>query len=116
MRREWQQMGVPEAQIEAALSKLKAGNGERCTFHVEPENRDTVRLYLGLETQWRIESAVLAKCVLLRRHGIDYAAVAPAAAGMGIALTPEIWGGLRIMEREALVLYAERERTLLRRV
>jgi len=78
-----------------------------------------VRLYLALETQWRVETASLFNgskaIVFTRRHGIDYGAVPIAAAGLGLTLTPGLWALLQIAEREALVIYDRREEAALGR-
>jgi hypothetical protein len=108
-------MGVPEAEIEATLSALGEKTDDAGKFSIEPENRDTVRLYLGLETQWRIETVVLQKMVLTRRHGIEYGAVPIVARGLHIRLTESVWSGLQLMESEALTIYTRQETEALQR-
>lgn len=108
-------MGIPEAEIEATLSALGEKTDDACEFPIEPENRDTVRLYLGLETQWRIETVVAGKLVITRRHGIEYSAVPTLARGLRIRLTESVWTGLQLMERETLAIYARRETEALQR-
>jgi len=74
-----------------------------------------VRLYLGLETQWRIETLVVGRQLLTRRHGIEYSAVPTVARGLRIRLTEAVWSGLQLMERETLSIYARREIEALQR-
>lgn len=107
-REEWRRKGVPEAQIEEALSAIGGSNGAH-EFSIEPENRDVARLYRGVRTQWRIETVVAGRLFLTRHHGIDYAVVPTVARALRIRLTERVWSGLQIMEDEALAIYGRRE-------
>jgi hypothetical protein len=109
---------VPDADIDAALAQVEPETNEPKEFIVEPENRDTVRLYLALQTQWRVETGSLYSgskvIVFTRRHGIDYGVVPVVAKGLRIRLTPDLWDALRQVEQEAISLYDAREEAALR--
>ncbi|MEM7071937.1 MAG: DUF1799 domain-containing protein [Pseudomonadota bacterium] len=82
-------LGMPEEAIDewvekpAAPPKLLTG----C--------EDIVRLFFGLETQWRTSP-------LGQLEGLEYASVPVTARMLGIRLTPAIFMGLQVMEREWL--------------
>lgn len=60
-------------------------------FGVLAVNGPTVELFLAVSTQWRSGSGGTV--------GLDYTAVKVAAEVHGMTLTPEVFGGLQIMER-----------------
>lgn len=64
-------------------------------FEVHPDNWEIVQLFLALSTQWVI--AGMGSYV-----GINYCAVEPTARLAGIEMTPDVFGGLRLMESAAL--------------
>lgn len=65
-------------------------------------DEDVVSLFFSLGTQWRTHP------MSGMRTGIDYAAIAPTAALMGIAMSPEMMIDLRSMEMAAIEVYAAR--------
>jgi hypothetical protein len=74
-------------------------------IEIEPENRDTVRLFFALSTQWRFMAAGLGAAM---RAGLDYAAIEPTARLMGLEeALKALFPGLQLMEAEALAATAE---------
>nr|WP_295832933.1 DUF1799 domain-containing protein [uncultured Azospirillum sp.] len=71
-------------------------------YVVWPENRPALDLFLALGTQWR-RAGLDGQAT-----GLDYGAIAPTAALMGITTTPELFGDIRDMERVALEVWQER--------
>lgn len=69
-----------------------------------PEAWDTLRLFCALGTQWRFAG------MDGQPTGIDYAAVPPTAAALGIEMTAERFGDLRAMENAALAALREKRR------
>lgn len=62
---------------------------------VWPENAAAVRAFLCVQTQWRQQLDWDGK---IKLFGLDYAGVKAGFEGAGIAATPVIWAGLRIIE------------------
>lgn len=71
-------------------------------FAVWPENWAAVEAFLFVSTQWRVVPRG-GGMVPMQTYwiGLDYAAAAAGFAGAGIAATPDIWRGLRVMEAAA---------------
>lgn len=65
---------------------------------LEPGDLDVVGLFLRLGSQWRFHQAG-------PRLGLDYAAVPPVAAMLGITVTPAMFDDLRVMEGAALAAF-----------
>jgi len=89
-------MGAPEEYV----AQLEQADDAR--FEVWADNWDTVLAFLAVATQWRI--AANGGGLEPVRHywiGLDYAGVAAGLAGHGIAGTPDLWAGLRVMEAAA---------------
>jgi hypothetical protein len=66
-----------------------------------PENAAVAEAFLSVATQWRTAPAGPGWVAI----GLDYAAVRIGLRAAGIAVTPALWSGLRVMEdaaREAL--------------
>lgn len=74
---------------------VDAWNGEVEPFAVFEENREIVELFIAADTQWRYAGANAVPA------GLDYAGVRAAADAIGVAITPEVHSGLRVMERAA---------------
>lgn len=70
--------------------------GSPARVDVWPVNADAVRLFLACATQWRYAP------MSGERLGLDYGGVRAAAAMMRIRPSPDLFGRLREMEREAL--------------
>jgi hypothetical protein len=68
---------------------------------VWPQNVATVEAFLAVSTQWRtgVRPAGFGSATLW--IGLDYAGVRAGLEVAGIAGTPDLWGGLTIMEHEA---------------
>lgn len=69
-------------------------------IEIAAEDADVVRLFLTLSTQWRHHP------MAGMRLGIDYLAIAPTAAMMGIDMTPSLFDDLRLMEGAAMAAMA----------
>lgn len=94
-RRLYQASGADEKTLEAM--GLPAGIKsfeEQQPCLVWAKNWKTVELFIALSTQWRVG--------MNGATGLDYSAIAPTAAAMGIRLTPSRFEGVRAMERVAL--------------
>lgn len=65
------------------------------------EDADAVRLFMTLASQWRMHP-------MAGRTGLDYAAIAPTAAMLGLAMTPALFADLRVMESAAMAVWAAR--------
>lgn len=87
------QWGFPDA-IVTAIAKA----GTRGETEVWRENWDTVCAFAAVLTQWRTVPGARGGCIYL---GLDYAAVRVGVDAEAIAVTPELWRGLRVMEAEA---------------
>lgn len=67
------------------------------------ENRDTVLVFLALQTQWRREIPAMSGKMLWQ--GLDYQAMESTIRMMGLwKKAQEIFDGIRIMESTALPL------------
>lgn len=89
-------MGAPP-EVVARLRASEAGD-----FEVWQANWDTVNAFVSVCTQWRtVAIGGGMEAARVYWSGLDYAGVAAGLAGAGIAATPEIWAGLRIMEGAA---------------
>jgi hypothetical protein len=64
---------------------------------VWPENRQAVEAFLACQTQWR----VLAGFKQVLFIGLDYAGARAALDALAIAITPDLWRDLQIMEAAA---------------
>lgn len=67
------------------------------------ENRDTILVFLALQTQWRREIPAMSGKMLW--HGLDYPAMESTIRMMGLwKKSGEIFDGLRLMEATVLPL------------
>jgi hypothetical protein len=86
--------------IDAQASKdLEAIEPE--DFLVWPDNWPVLQVFMAMQTQWRM----IAGMGGVMYQGIDYGAFTPAVLrGLGVTMAgwPEIFNGLRVMERAAL--------------
>jgi hypothetical protein len=71
-------------------------------FAVLPENAQSVELFLLSSTQWRFAEGLPVS--------LDYPGVEAAARLAGIAMTPELFADIRIMERAAVEAMRERRK------
>ena len=70
-------------------------------IEVWPENWDAMRVFLGMETQWR--RAGMAGVAV----GLDYAALPVVTGALGVALDEDLLARLRILEGAAVKALAE---------
>jgi len=87
--------GFPE-ELVAALAAEKRGE-----FEVWRENWDIVCAFAAVLSQWRVVPRTRGGHHFV---GLDYAGVRAGLEAEAIAITPELWRGLRIMEAEACVV------------
>lgn len=71
---------------------------EDADFRVWPRNWIIVRAFLATASQWR---TIVLPSGAVHYQGLDYASVRVGLDMADIALTPEHWAGLRLMERTA---------------
>jgi hypothetical protein len=69
---------------------------------VWPEHAAIVTAFLACATQWRVTAVGggFAPARLLW-IGLDYASARAGMEAAGIAITPKLWSGVRLMEAEA---------------
>ncbi len=80
------------------IAGLEAHDTDRKkTFEVWAENAQSLRVFLAVQSQWRVASGL--GCITYL--GLDYAACAALLAGRGIPAGPQIWEDLQLMESEA---------------
>lgn len=95
---------MPEDQIAIAVAAEKANRGEEDGVPVWPENWLAVRVFLAVETQWRL---VLGFGVGVHL-GLDYAGVETAMRRLKIEDEDgELFADLQEMERAALPILNE---------
>lgn len=87
------QWGFPEELVTSIATA-----GTRGETEVWRENWDTVCAFAAVVTQWRVVPGARGGFAYL---GLDYAGVRAGLDAEGIAVTPELWAGLRTMEAEA---------------
>lgn len=89
----WNALGIPE--------DMRGGIVEAAgTVELWPEHEAGFYLFSALQTQWRVG--------MCGPTGLDYAAMPVTAQGMQIDLTPDVFEQVRVMEAEALRLFAEK--------
>ncbi len=76
-------------------------------FAVHPDNVAAVRLLLAVATQWQTVALSTLGRAEIRRTGLIYASIEPAARMIGLELTPEVFAQLRWAEAEALAAWRE---------
>jgi hypothetical protein len=78
---------------------------------VWPENWPTVQAFLCVASQWRVVPIGGGLAPALPVYlGLDYTAARAGLELAGIAITPEIWRGLQVMEAEACNALNEADR------
>lgn len=70
------------------------------TAELGPDELAPVRLFFTLISHWRVHPATGV------RLGLDYAAVQPTAAMLGLTMSPDLFDDLRVMEGAALTAWA----------
>lgn len=71
-------------------------------IHVEPENVDAVRIFVRLQSQWKVSSLSAGRKAVLVYTGLDYTAVPVVAAALGITVDDNVLGKINVMERESM--------------
>jgi hypothetical protein len=71
------------------------------SIEVEPENWNACRLFVAMDTQWKMLPVQVKRGTALLRTGLDYSGLAAVAAGLQIALEPDLMAGLKLLEAEA---------------
>lgn len=66
--------------------------------------RESVCLFFALDTQWKWVGAGMAGAF---RSGIDYTAIAPVAAALGVSVTGQHFRDIRLMEAEAISVWSK---------
>lgn len=61
-----------------------------------------MRAFMSVNTQWRVVAASGLSGFWLRWIGLDYAAARAGIEAAGVAMTPALWEGVRVMEKAAL--------------
>jgi Phage related hypothetical protein (DUF1799) len=79
------------AEISETLTPGLHGDG------IWPDNVEIVEAFLAAASQWRAVGTNVGLIFL----GLDYAAARVGIELAGIAVTPELWAGVRLMEAEA---------------
>lgn len=85
--------GAPPELVEALSNEVGV-------FEVEPDNWETVMLFVRVQTQWRHG--------FNGPTGLDYQGVEAAMRMAGVAQNVELFDGLQIMEFEAIKAFQER--------
>jgi hypothetical protein len=67
--------------------------------------KEAMGLFFAMSSQWRWASVGLAGAI---RVGLDYGALAPAAALSGLTMTPKLFDDIRTMEFAALEVWGKR--------
>ncbi|HVY34999.1 MAG TPA: DUF1799 domain-containing protein [Caulobacteraceae bacterium] len=94
---------IAKARADEAHADLQDG------FLVHADNETAVRLFLAVQTQWRVASLSTMARAQLVNTGLDYVAVERTAVLEGLELKlPDDFRRLRIMEAEALSAWSER--------
>ena len=86
----------------AVLPDWLLKRAEPASIEIVAADEDIVSLFFMLGTQWRTHP------MSGMRTGIDYAAVAPTAALLGLSMTPAMMIDLRTMEIAAIEEFARR--------
>lgn len=108
---------VSIANLRAALTTEAASIGDGEFAGIWPDNLDTAKAFFAVNGQWRVVTrsaggyashwgGMLAPTVPMFL-GLDYTAVKFGLEADGIAITPELWRGLRAMEEAACKILNE---------
>ncbi|MEX2126974.1 MAG: DUF1799 domain-containing protein [Xanthobacteraceae bacterium] len=88
---------MDDATVAAIAGRLVHGE----TVEVWRENWGIVCAWLAAATQWRTTTGFEERRWRVVWIGLDYAGARAGIDAMGIAVTPELWTGLLVMEAEA---------------
>lgn len=101
---ELRRLGAGEQDL-APLEK-RAAEG-RDGIGVWPENWPVIVAFVAVATQWRVVWLGGLEGGTLMRTGLDYAGVRAALDMLGLKATPDLFGGLQVMEKAALEAWSE---------
>jgi hypothetical protein len=90
------------AHLSEALAAVSENSAPASDEGLWPENAETVRAFLAVTSQFRV--VVIGggfEPSRLLTMGFDYAGVRAGLDAEGIAVTPDLWRGLKIMEDAA---------------
>jgi hypothetical protein len=86
----------------AGIAALMAERGRHAEGGgVWPHNVAAVTAFLAVSTQWRTALTAGEHGLRTIFVGLDYAAARAGLDGLGIAVTPELWARLVVIERAA---------------
>ncbi len=101
-----EQMGFAPAAIADMRAKAASAEPDNGLL-IHPDNLVAVRLLLASQTQWRTVAISTMERAEIRRTGLDYAAVEPAARMAGLEPSTDDFSRFRILEAECLNAWAE---------
>jgi hypothetical protein len=82
-------------------------------IEVEPENVRAVRLFIALDTQWRLQPLSNGKKMVLARTGLDYAPIPGICTALCITFDETLLAQLRVLESETLRIHRARTSKML---
>jgi hypothetical protein len=89
-------------EVSDALLAEDASAPEAQDLEIMPENWGALRVFLGLETQWRRAGVAGVPT------GLDYAAIPVVCSMLGVLADADLLARLRVIEGAALAALAER--------
>lgn len=99
--------GFSDDAIAATLTELTPARPTNEGLDIHPDNGPAMRLFLALQTQWRTIVLSMMSRAEMRRTGLDYTAIEPAARLLGLTADADVFARLRVLEAEALGAWAE---------
>jgi hypothetical protein len=96
---ELREYGVPEDQI----AEVARSQQDRAAPVIWPENADSFRWFLDVQTQWRLVVGFGVSMVL----GLDYPAIEASARMARRRTTPRMFDDMRLMEAKARTIMNE---------
>lgn len=105
--------GAPQSVIESLRERARRMRAEEDSYEIEAVNAAAVRLFIALQSQWRVVVLSNWSRAEIRRVGLDYAAIEPTARLLGIEVgtptdaDPGDFARLRLMEHEALIVWSQ---------
>jgi hypothetical protein len=101
--------GFDETEIAKARAELSPQVVDPI-FQIHPDNVAAVKMLIAASTQWRTVPLSTMQKAIFVRTGLDYAAVEVTGRMTGLALTPDDFGRLRVLEAGCLDAWAEERR------
>ncbi len=106
-------MGIPPemlAQMLADATPDEAEADDAGTIEILPPNRDAVRVFFAMATQWRSVAVVAGPHAMIVKTALDYGALTAVAAALNVALNEDLLDRLQTLEGEAAAALAEARR------